>query len=412
MILQIHYKQLKYMKRLFLLVAVALVGLAPASAQKKIPETKTFIHRTEHRTEIILPKVNGFNVYKADLHIHSIYSDAHLTPEQRVKEAWIDGLDIMAMTDHIEYRRNEPSFLKFTKGYNEDGKPHKAVNFNVIRKDATEKGILADLNLSNNEAIKAGKRYGDALLIIPGAEITREPKTIGHYNALWVKDNNTIYDIDPYQSLRNARKQGALITHNHPGWSRKSCDKTEWQVKAYEEGLIDGVEIMNGYWFYPKTMQRCIDEKLYMVGSTDIHALSAPAYKDRGVFRTMTFVFAKENTHKAVRDAIEKRRTLCYSSGNIAGEEKLLVDFFKASVNYQLLSKSKKASLYALTNSTSIAYELQVGKHVYNLAPFETITLSVSKDKSGNDKDLVLTVKNMWKVGYEHPKITFKAISK
>ena len=401
------------MKRLFLLAAIAIMGISSASAQKKIPETKTFIHKTEHRTEIVLPKVNGYNIYKADLHVHSIYSDAHLTPEQRVKEAWLDGLDIMAMTDHIEYRRNESSFLKFTKGYNPEGKAHKAENANVIRKDATDRGILADLNLSNREAIKAAERYGDAMLIIPGAEITREPKTIGHFNALWVQDNNTIYDTDAYQSLRNARKQGALITHNHPGWSRKSCDKTEWQVKAYEEKLIDGVEIMNGYWFYPKTMQRCIDEGLYMVGCTDIHALSAPAYKSNGIFRTMTFIFAKENTHKAIRSAIEKRRTLCYSSGNIAGEEKLLVDFFKASVEHNFLSRNNKgAAIYAITNNTSIAYELQYGKRVYNLAPFETITISVGKDKSGADKDIVFTVNNMWKVGYEHPKITLPAIKK
>lgn len=401
------------MKKSLLILALAFVGIVPAIAQKNIPETKTFIHKTEHRTEIVLPQVNGYNIYKADLHVHSIYSDANLTPEQRVKEAWLDGLDIMAMTDHIEYRRNEPSFLKFTKGYNPEGKAHKAVNTNVIRKDAVEPGILADLNHSNREAIKAAEKYGDALLIIPGAEITREPKTIGHFNALWVEDNNTIYDADAYQSLRNARKQGALITHNHPGWSRKSCDKTEWQIKAYEEKLIDGVEIMNGYWFYPKTMQRCIDEGLYMVGCTDIHALSAPAYKNNGIFRTMTFVFAKENTHKAIRSAIEKHRTLCYSSGHIAGEEKLLVDFFKASIEHNFLSRNKKGVVtYALTNKTSIAYELQYGKRVYNLAPFETITLSVSKDKSGADKDLVVVVNNMWKVGYEHPQITFKALSK
>ena len=160
-------------------------------------------------------------------------------------------------------------------------------------------------------------------------------------------------------------------------------------------------------------MQRCIDEGLYMVGCTDIHALSAPAYKNNGIFRTMTFVFAKENTHKAIRSAIEKRRTLCYSSGHIAGEEKLLVDFFKASIEHNFLSRNKKGvATYALTNKTSIAYELQYGKRVYNLAPFETITLSVSKDKSGADKDLVVVVNNMWKVGYEHPQITFKALSK
>ena len=399
------------MKKLFLILALVGVSLFEASAQKKIPETVTLVQNAQRRTEIILPKVNGLNVYKADLHTHSIYSDAELTPEQRVKEAWFDGLDIFAMTDHVEYRRHEPKMLQFLKGYT-GGKAKKAVNANVIRKPATEQGILADLNLPVQLAQKAAKAYGDALLVIPACEITREPKTIGHFNALFTTDNNTIYDVDPLQSLRNAKKQGALITQNHPGWSRKTCDITEFEQKAFDEKLIDGVEIMNGYWFYPKAMQRCVDWNLYMLGCTDIHN-QTNHYNQNGNFRTMTFVFAKENSMKAVRKALEKRQTLAYSAGNIAGDAKLLQDFFKASVSCKFLSRGKKgAATYALTNSTSLGYKIRVGRKVFELPAFQTITISVSKDKSGNDKDVVFYVTNMWEVGYKNPKIVFKASAK
>ena len=399
------------MKTLFLILALVGVSLFEASAQKKIPETVTLVQNAQRRTEIILPKVNGLNVYKADLHTHSIYSDAELTPEQRVKEAWFDGLDIFAMTDHVEYRRHEPKMLQFLKGYT-GGKAKKAVNANVIRKPATEQGILADLNLPVQLAQKAAKAYGDALLVIPACEITREPKTIGHFNALFTTDNNAIYDVDPLQSLRNAKKQGALITQNHPGWSRKTCDITEFEQKAFDEKLIDGVEIMNGYWFYPKAMQRCVDWNLYMLGCTDIHN-QTNHYNQNGNFRTMTFVFAKENSMKAVRKALEKRQTLAYSAGNIAGDAKLLQDFFKASVSCKFLSRGKKgAATYALTNSTSLGYKIRVGRKVFELPAFQTITISVSKDKSGNDKDVVFYVTNMWEVGYKNPKIVFKASAK
>jgi hypothetical protein len=138
---------------------------------------------------------------------------------------------------------------------------------------------------------------------------------------------------------------------------------TEFEVQAYGEGLIDGVEIMNGFWFYPKVIRRCIDNKLYMLGCTDIHA-QTNAYRNNGIFRTMTFIFAKENTLKEVRKALEKRMTLAYSSGNIAGEAQLLQDFFKASVSYKFLSRSKKGAVYALTNSTSIGYKLRIGKKI------------------------------------------------
>lgn len=399
------------MKKLFLILALVGVSLFEAAAQKKIPETVTLVQNAQRRTEIILPKVNGLNVYKADLHTHSIYSDAELTPEQRVKEAWFDGLDIFAMTDHVEYRRHEPKMLQFLKGYT-GGKAKKAVNANVIRKPATEQGILADLNLPVQLAQKAAKAYGDALLVIPACEITREPKTIGHFNALFTTDNNAIYDVDPLQSLRNAKKQGALITQNHPGWSRKTCDITEFEQKAFDEKLIDGVEIMNGYWFYPKAMQRCVDWNLYMLGCTDIHN-QTNHYNQNGNFRTMTFVFAKENSMKAVRKALEKRQTLAYSAGNIAGDAKLLQDFFKASVSCKFLSRGKKgAATYALTNSTSLGYKIRVGRKVFELPAFQTITISVSKDKSGNDKDVVFYVTNMWEVGYKNPKIVFKASAK
>ena len=399
------------MKRVFLILALAGLCFADAAAQKKIPETITFVQNAQRRTEIILPQVNGLNVYKADLHTHSIYSDAELTPEERVKEAWFDGLDIFAMTDHVEYRRHEPNMLKFLKGYT-GGEVKKAVNSNVIRKAATEQGILADLNLPTKLAQKAAKAYGDALLIIPACEITREPKTIGPFNALFTTDNNAIYDTDPLQSLRNAKKQGALITQNHPGWSRKTCDITEFEQKAFDEKLIDGVEIMNGYWFYPKAMQRCVDWNLYMLGCTDIHNRTNH-YRQNGYFRTMTLIFAKENTSKAIRKALEKGHTLAYSAGNIAGDAKLLQDFFKASVSYKFLSRGKKgAATYALTNTTSLDYKIRVGKRIYELPAFQTITISVSKNKDGQDKDITFSVTNMWEVGYKNPKIVLKATAK
>lgn len=399
------------MKKLFLFLALAALCFVDAAAQKKIPETVTFVQNAGRRTEIILPKVNGLNIYKADLHAHSIYSDANLTPAQRVQEAWFDGLDIFALTDHVEYRRHERNMLNFLKGYN-GGEAKKAVNYNVIRKAATEQGILADLNLPTQLTQKAAKGYGEGLLIIPGCEITREPKTIGHFNALFTTDNNAIYDTDPLQSLRNAKKQGALITQNHPGWSRKSCDITEFEQKAFDEGLIDGVEIMNGFWFYPKAMRRCVEKDLYMLGCTDVHGVTS-TYKANGHFRTMTFVFAKENSLKAVRKALEKGMTLAYSSGNIAGRANLLQDLFKASVSYKYLSSNSKGKVtYALTNSTSIHYSLRFGKKTFEVPPFETVIINISGDKDGNPKDFSCYVMNMWEVDYKHPKIVFKALTK
>ena len=408
------------MKKLLLILVFAGLCFSSAEAQKKDqeqPKKKVpYTYRTcneiaSRRTEIILPQVKGFNCYKADFHTHTSYSDGVVSPAGRVDEAWYDGLDIIAITDHLENRSGERKMFKVLAPYNKNGKPRAAIPAGSVRmpKDGVDPGIKADFNAIHAEAVYRNESKGYGLLLVKGCEMAR-PK-IGHYNALFVKDVNTIYDPDPAVSMKKAREQGALIMHNHPGWRRKTCDMTEFEQQAYAEGLIDGVEIMNGVSFYPTSMQRCVDKKLYMLGCTDIHA-QTDSYRFCGVFRTMTLIFAKENTSKAIRKALEKGMTLAYSAGNIAGEAKLLQDFFKASVDCKFLGRGKKgAATYALTNTTSIAYKLKYGKYLVELPAFHTITLSVGKSKDGVDKDLVFSVANMWEAGYKNPKIVYKAMA-
>ena len=380
------------------------MGIASVSAQKNIPETKTFIHNTEHRTEIVLPKVNGYNIYKADLHVHTNYSDACVSPAERINEAWLDGLDIIAITDHLEYRPFEKHYLNFTKGYNADKQPIVAKNTNLSKKAADEDGILADLNWSVELAKIAIKNYGN-MLLIPGTEITREPVAIGHYNLLFTKDNNAIYDADPLQALRNGKAQGALITHNHPGWRRESCNITEFEQKAYDEGLINGIEVANNMTFYPPAVRRAIEKKLYMVAATDTHIPTYGLFKDLGFFRTMTFILAKENTLTAIREALEARRTLGYCGGNIIGEEKLLQDLFYASTRSKLVSEdSKGRCTYMVTNLSSIPYTLYMGKGSYELPAFGSMTIRF-RAKDGVPVEPILRVGNMWREDYKNTKI-------
>lgn len=56
------------------------------------------------RREIILPNVNGFTPYRADLHMHSTYTDGVVNIKGRMEEAWRDGLDVIATTEHLSIR--------------------------------------------------------------------------------------------------------------------------------------------------------------------------------------------------------------------------------------------------------------------------------------------------------------------
>ena len=117
------------MKKFILVFVNSIFVLGLANAQTaNFKDIERLYNGKPVRTEIVLPQVDGLNCYTADLHTHTIYSDGEITPEERVLEAWCDGLDILAMTDHIETRRQERNLLKFLKGYSPDKKGFEPIN--------------------------------------------------------------------------------------------------------------------------------------------------------------------------------------------------------------------------------------------------------------------------------------------
>ena len=101
------------------------------------------------RDRIEIPGFSNYETLKCDFHTHTVFSDGLVWPDARIYEAWQEGLDAIAITDHIEHRINK-----------------------VILK--------GDLN----ESYKIAKKAADDMdfIVIPGAEITRS-KPLGHLNA-------------------------------------------------------------------------------------------------------------------------------------------------------------------------------------------------------------------------------------
>jgi len=52
----------------------------------------------------LLSQPAGQVTLKCDFHTHTVFSDGNVWPTVRVDEAWREGLDAIAVTDHIEYR--------------------------------------------------------------------------------------------------------------------------------------------------------------------------------------------------------------------------------------------------------------------------------------------------------------------
>ena len=346
------------------------------------------------RKEFHLPDVNGYHVYKADLHLHTMFSDGNVTPEFRVQEAWYDGLDVIAITDHIEGRKWEGKMLKFLKGYLPKGTV--PVNDRVSRQPADKRGIQADLNVSYQSAAAVADEYG--MTVIPGAEITREPVAIGHFNALFIKDANKIYDANPAVAIENARQQGALIQHNHPGWRRTSVKMTEFETQVYEKGYINGIEVMNGVQFYPSVLQRAQERRLYVAANTDMHLTTQLYYQ--GEQRNMTLIFAKDKSLKSLKEALKERRTLAYSYGTVAGDEQLVKDFFLACIHAEVIKTDANGKhKVMLTNNSSVDFHLNFNGNSVCLDACSSRVVSAGKSLS-------FIVDNLWIPGdARHPRI-------
>ena len=273
--------------------------------------------------------------------------------------------------------------LKFLKGYAPDKeKGFEPINTRCSRGvHADERGIVSDLNFSFKLAAKAAKNYPE-LTLIKGTEISREPVHIGHYCALFTKDNNIIYSTDDAQTIRNARKQGALITHNHPGWERTSTNYTEFEKKIYAEGLIDGIEITNGKDFYPEIVNRAVDKKLYMVSATDIHATTASIFGKQNFYRDMTLIFAKDKSEASLRKALLSQKTLGYCGGYIIGEKSLLEKFFRASVTVTAAGANKKGTCVTITNNSSFDYTLNNNGRIFVVPAFRSVLATLTGEKA------------------------------
>lgn len=383
------------MKRIVIVLALTMAAVA-ANAQVYYPDSNNpdmtrYTERHEPcRKEIMIPStLNGYNVYKADLHTHSIFSDGLVHPKWRVYEAWQDGLDVMAVTEHIENRAYENMFHEYLKEYTDK---------EYQKGPAGLKNV--DINFSIREAKKEAVKYG--ITIIPGSEITRSGSEVGHFNALFTTDNNLIYDEDPVQSIRNAKSQGALVMHNHPGWRRKDIKMTPTEKTAYGEGLIDGVEVMNGGMFFPGIIDRVREYNQFIAANTDVHKTTASDYRLTGADRPMTLILAKDKSLESLREALLQRRTIAFGFNTLCGSEELLRDFFHACVKVTRINETS----VLMTNMTSITFKLQQGKgRILNFDPFTSMVATVKK---GSDT-VSYRVVNMWTGVDSHPVIELKA---
>ena len=360
------------------------------------------------RTHITIPQVAGMNVYKADLHIHSIYSDGEVTPDMRVLEAWYDGLDAIAITDHMEYRRIEREMFDYMDKYIREDlrKAGKTVNTNIMRQGPDKQGILVDFNVAYKSASKKAKDLG--LLVIRGVEVTR--KHNGDYNAIFTTDNNALYDRDLAQTLRNARAQGAFIIHNHPDYDKNSANTlTDVANGLYQQGLIDGVEVANGRKTWSYLYSHAVAGGYTPMANSDAHEYIYWKYgrpTDYSIprYRNMNLIFAKELTVDSLRKALKAGNNIAYSNNNLVGKSELLQALFSACVEFKIQRTDSSQYHINVVNHSSLPYFFKIRNSEHILNSMGSLYIKLPKDMKVAD----VTILNMWCGNDQHPSVSIK----
>ena len=340
--------------------------------------------------KISFPDIKGYKTLSCDLHTHTVFSDGSVWPSIRVAEANKDGLDAIAVTEHIEYQAYK------------DDIPH------------------PDRNRSYDLTKKYAK--GSDLMVIAGTEITKKMPP-GHANAIFVKDVNKIMNDDYMKAYEAARKQGAFVFWNHPHWIGQRKDAS---VKVFDEveelinkRLLHGIEVTNERTYSNQAIQAAIDHDLTMIGTSDVHDLVDWDYKiPEGGHRPVTLVFSKRKNLKDLKRSLFQGRTVVWYNNILIGKNEWITPLINASLTIDSVGFYKKYELgvikirnhsdarFILKNKSK--YDFYQHSDLVEIEPHSIKQLAVVSGKNISNFDLEFEVLNAVIAPNIHPVKVFK----
>jgi len=317
------------------------------------------------RREIRMPDIMGYTTLKCDLHMHTVFSDGLVWPTVRVDEAWREGLDVISITDHIEYQ------------------PHK-------------KDIPTNHNRPYEIALRRAQERD--ILLIRGAEITRDTPP-GHFNAIFLKDVDPLDTKDLLDCMAAADKQGAFIFWNHPGWKPEHKGWFEIHTTLYEKKYMRGIEVVNGRTYYPEAHEWALQKNLTFLANSDIHAPMTLEQSTPEEHRPMTLVFAKEKSVAAVKDAIVAGRTAVWYEDQLIGKAQYLDAIFQEAADIKDIRYGKDNVIrFAVENTCDVALDLErtgsLGPRELMIPPNSKALLKVKVASTESPTKLSYTARN------------------
>ena len=361
---------------------------------------------------IEFPDTDNHLTLVVDLHTHSVFSDGHVWPVIRVEEALRDGLDGIAITEHLEWQ------------------PH--------LKDIPH----PDRNRAYEEAKEAAGNRD--IIVISGGEITRRMPA-GHMNAVFLTNANSLLDMtkalsqerDTDKFYRKSRKwpaqkaveaandQGAFVFWNHPSWSSQKSDGiaeiTGFHERNAKANLLHGIEIANGSEYSEEAFAIALKLNLALIGTSDVHDLIDWDYKPHlGGHRPVTLVLSKEKTARSMKEALFARRTVVWFKNQLFGRQSELAPLLKASMVagsarwlkkttiLEIQIENKSDAKYLLQNQSNVSF---VGAgDILEVLPKSTSVFRVKPGKKQDQLKLEFKVLNALTAPGKPAEIAFRFV--
>lgn len=281
---------------------------------------------------------DGSRILSADLHTHSVFSDGHVWPSIRVEEADRDGIDALALTEHLEHQPKAADIPH----------PDRNRSYQVAKREADANKI-------------------DAVMLINGAEISRGMPP-GHVNAVFLDDANKLRVDDAEAAIMAANDQGAFVFWNHPNWLPQAPDGVArilpFHQKLIKAGKLHGVEVANGTLdaYSEHALAIALEYNLTILGTSDIHGLIDWTHNGgHGGHRPLTLVLAKDRSPTGLKQALFAGRTVAWINDDLIGRSENVDQVFRSCLTIKPQAYLPKSSVLEvnLVNGCPLSFTLK-----------------------------------------------------
>lgn len=344
----------------------------------------------DDQRKITFPDVDGYQTLVCDLHQHTVFSDGSVWPDIRVREAIFDGVDVISLTEHIEYQPHK------------DDIPHP----------------------DRNRSFEIAREYAknSDLIVLHGAEITRSLPP-GHSNAIFIQDANKLILDDPLEVFREADRQGAFIFWNHPNWTGQKkngvAELSDLHRQLISENLLHGIEVVNETTYSDEAMNIALQNDLTVMGTSDIHGLIDWLFDiPGGGHRPVTLVFSKERSEAGIKEGLQSGRTVAWHKNLLIGKAenlKLLTDaslqisearYRERTEVLRIVFNNLSDARYILKNTSE--YTFHENGDLIEIMPNGETSIQVKTGEVLQRITLTFEVLNALSSPGQHPEIEFK----